>query len=181
MSIQTVTKADVLRHFLARDIVKYPSQASELTDILTIGADEEFTTRLRDFAAGHDNGSPVYTWTGLNANQHHMSVVRWILVPSIDVREVYSKRINSNLEAPLQRERGNLARLAAFVPSDPVLQGEFDIHRRPATDEERTIIGVKHPCEGRQGSIELIDGAHRFVAMVSAGIGEVPAYLAELK
>ena len=175
-----VSKSDVLRHFVSREIQKHKDLAKELTDILSISNDEEFVSKLREFALRHDTGNPVYTWTGLNSNSHHQRVTRWTKVSNVEVNEIYSERINSSINTPLQMARGNLARIADLVPKDESLSKEFDLSRTPSSELDRIIIGVKRTTGHRDGTIELIDGAHRFVSMVANGVTTVPAYIAEL-
>lgn len=71
-----VSKADVLRHFASREAAKHPDFTMELNSILSLD-DAEFIRRLREFASRHDSNNPVYTWTGLNTNQHYRQIDRW--------------------------------------------------------------------------------------------------------
>jgi hypothetical protein len=175
---QQISTADVLRHFIAREISKprYAMLTSMLSDIHEINDDNSFIETVRCFAAEHDSGNPVYTWVFNRINQ----IKRWVRVDEVDVRRVYSKRINSTVESCLLAERGNLARIAALVAANDTLAREFDLSRLPTTMVESTIIGVLRTDPSRDGTIELIDGAHRLISMIAAGVDHVPAILAEL-
>ncbi|HEX5324682.1 MAG TPA: hypothetical protein VFW40_12915 [Capsulimonadaceae bacterium] len=177
-----VSKLDVLRHFVSQEIEKHSNIAIELTQILSISNDEEFVSRLRRFASKHDSNNPVYAWTGLNANQHHERVRSWVKATDIRTDSVYSKGINPTINNYLndRKIRGNLKQIADRATTDVVLRKEFDLSRQPVSEEKRTIIGVVHRSTDHDGTIELIDGAHRFVSMAANGVTEVPAFLAEL-
>ena len=57
---------------------------------------------------------------------------------------------------------------------------ETQVERLAPAGDERVVIGVLRHEPGRNGSVELIDGAHRVVMMLACGITSTRAYIGEV-
>ncbi len=78
------------------------------------------------------------------------------------------------MKADFETVEWNLSRFAPLAHKYP----EFRLGKVPDGEALR-IVGVAHQSQGRTGSIELVDGAHRIVAMMHRGVATVPAYIGE--
>ena len=85
------------------------------------------------------------------------------------------------MQSDLNSIQGNLEDFAALVIGDPCRYSEFNLSCLPEDERNQTVIGVKHLVNGKRGSIELIDGAHRAISMVANGVATASAYLALVK
>jgi hypothetical protein len=93
----------------------------------------------------------------------------------VDIRSLYSCGINPKMKADLDAVQGNLARFSKVAHN----YSEFRMDSLPEGDQA-TIITVDRRCAGREGTIEVIDGVHRVVAMAGREIPKTLAFLAEL-
>ena len=87
--------------------------------------------------------------------------------------EFYTRDLNPTVKPVLDRVKGNLR---AFEPKSmkfPEYQNVF-----VPDPKDATVFGVLHKTPGRKGTIQLIDGAHRIVAMVRAKAKTTDAFLA---
>ena len=169
-----------MRHFTLLEARKprYAGDKEELDKTLRL-PDSELAGRIEDFSRqpGHDRGNPVYTWV---FQRGHL-VERWVHAEIHDLDQVFSSDINDKAKYALDSVEGNLVAFGDRVNNDPALTEEFGPYRPPIVEVDQTIIGVVISYSHRMGSIELIDGAHRFVAMARANVKKIPAFLAILK
>jgi hypothetical protein len=168
---------DVLTHFLRAEMTRptYVARCEEMNAWMALD-DEKFLQHVRELSAGRSDVNPVLTWTvGTRENKHHQRVDHWLLA-KVPLRSLYSCGINQTVEDDLNAGQGNLFKFADVASKYP----EFRTNSVPQ-GELATIIGVAHPCAGKVGSVEVLDGVHRAVAMVKKGIAETHAFLAKLR
>jgi hypothetical protein len=177
--LRDATLREVLESFLRTEASR-PECAAQRDAIDACFAptldDDGFIKRVRDFATARNDVNPVLTWTiGTLQNKHHERVSRWVLA-KMDIDSLFSCGINPTMKADLDAVQGNLARFSTVAHRYP----EFRMGILPKGDQA-TIIAVARECGGRNGTIEVIDGAHRVVAMAGGRVQNTPAFLAELK
>lgn len=176
-ALRQASPREVLEHFLEVEGTR-PKFASRRDEFRRWRAlhDRAFLERLRRFAEERDDVNPTLTWTvGTRGNQHYRRVQRW-LVAKVTLDAIYSCGINTSMRADLDAAEGNLVRFAAVAGKYP----EFRLDTVPE-DKLATLIAVVNHQHGRRGTIEVLDGCHRVVAMISRGVRETTAFLAELK
>lgn len=125
--------------------------------------------KVKRWKRTHDN-NPTLRWTvGLEA----CHVGRWTkeIVP---LDSLFTCGINPKMQAHLESVRWNIAAFAQG-PSSHYPEFEYDL----PPSELRTLIGVRQLKSGKKGSIQLIDGAHRAVALIRNGVMKSPCYIAE--
>lgn len=167
----------VLRHFINLESRKcrYEGHRSEMQRMLAAPFGE-FMTWLNGFHHDHDCGNPVYEWVF----RRNSRLRGWSYCRIHDLNQVFSSGINCKVNDALKSVNGNLIRLARVADHNPVLMEEFHDSATPDSEEDRAIIGVVTQCVGRDGSIELIDGVHRFVSIARTNADSIPAFLAQL-
>jgi hypothetical protein len=167
---------EVVEHFL-RVEGTWPKYAAQRDEVASWSAldDDAFFERVRAFADARADTNPVLTWTiGTRGNKHHESVRRWVLA-KIPLASLYSRGINPLMKKDLDESQGNLvgflkaATKYAEFRLDSVPQGDLAI-----------LFAVAKSCPGRLGVAELLDGAHRALAMAATDIRETLAYVAEI-
>lgn len=138
---------------------------------------EQSRRRVREFAEKTKNGSPIFPWTvGINNDERWKNVRRWIYT-DVELNQLYTCGINpSTMKESLTKVHGYLVKFTrCFAHNFP----EFRLDQIPP-EKLRTIFGVKRRDNNKDGSIELIDGAHRAVAMLHNNIVESKGFIAEL-
>ena len=125
--------------------------------------DDAFINKVHHFAEVWDDENPTVVWTiGTKANKHYQRVFRWILA-NVNLGCLYTCGISSKMQHDLDSVNGNLRR---FVNHGYAIRyDEFRIRSTPIAEELRIVIGIACVKYGRDGNIELVDGAHRAVAM----------------
>jgi hypothetical protein len=175
--IRTASMREVVEHFVTVESTR--AKYAGLREQLHTWRDLDDTTlfaRIRDLADTRDDVNPTLTWTiGTGGNNHHERVERWVLA-EVRLNSLFSCGINEATRADLESVQGNLALFAPLSTKYPEFQSTAvqDGERRP-------IIVVAHVLSGRAGTIEVIDGVHRAVAMVRNGIVNTSAFLGQLK
>ncbi|MBI1923405.1 hypothetical protein HYR99_04050 [Candidatus Poribacteria bacterium] len=175
--IQEVRMREVLEHFLHLEITRpqYMNRRQEILGWLSL-SDQQFFQRVRQFATERDDVPPALTWTvGTLENTFHLQVRRWILA-EVDLSLLYTCGLNPLVNDHLAVVRWNLKQFGRFANQYP----EFQLNRVPSGEHQR-IIGIVRHDPDRDGCIEIVDGAHRVVAMLANNIKQTIAFLGELK
>lgn len=167
---------EVVEHFLRVEGTrpKYAAQRDEFASWAALD-DDTFFQRVRAFAGARADTNPVLTWTiGTGGNKHYERVRRWVLA-KIPLASLYSRGINPVMKRDLDDSQGNLVGFLTVATKYP----EFRLDSVPEGDLA-ILFAVCRSCPGRLGVAELLDGAHRALAMAAKGIPETLAYVAEL-
>jgi hypothetical protein len=167
----------VLKHWIMLEERKHPSHANtgeKLSGWLDL-EDSQLLARMRTFADERGDVNPILTWTvGTRGNKHYERVRRWVLA-QVSLAALYSCGINDSMKGALDAVRGNLASFVVSARKYP----EFRLGDVPEGDF-RIIIVVAQSQVDRDGTLEVVDGAHRAVTMLANGLAETTAFLAEL-
>lgn len=169
--------AEVLRHFICMEAErpKYADMREEMLKWLDL-PDQKLIRKVRKFEKTRNDDNPTLGRTiGTRANSNWVS--HWVLA-SIDLADLYTCGINPKMKDDLDSVSGNLKRFvdAGYATKYP----EFRLDPVPSTWRARVVIGVARSEFSREGNIELIDGAHRVVALIANGITSSDAYIGEL-
>ncbi|HUB66777.1 MAG TPA: hypothetical protein VL981_04765 [Candidatus Methylacidiphilales bacterium] len=137
-----------------------------LEEIKELSADR-LREHIRKFAERKQNGSPIFPWTvGYRENESYRQIKRWVYA-DVDIERLYTCGIDPNkvsMKADLIKARGNLNKFAkCYAHKYP----EFEPREVPV--EKQVIFGIKKEETDKNGTIELLDGAHRTVAMLRNG------------
>ncbi|HYV39721.1 MAG TPA: hypothetical protein VE988_28795 [Gemmataceae bacterium] len=175
--LREATLREVLEHFVKTEVTRneYANCRGELQALLAC-EDRTFFKRMRKFADDRDDVNPTLTWTiGTHANKHHERVQHWVLA-EVTLDSLYSCGINPAMQADLDRVNGHLASFAEFAQKYP----EFQNDSVPQGDQ-RIIIAIAKTEVSKKGTLEVVDGSHRGIAMLAKKIGSTSAFVAELK
>ncbi len=177
--IREVKIIEVLRHFISMeaDRDKYKDMRDKMLGWLRL-SNRKFIRKVHRFEKDRDDVNPALGWTiGANGNKHYQNVSRWVLA-NIQLTDLYTCDIKSKMKDDLDSVNGNLEQ---FVKAGYAREyTDFQQDRVPSEGKARIVIGIARRESGRNGSIELIDGAHRIVAMLVNGITECDAYIGEI-
>lgn len=98
----------------------------------------------------------------------------------VRIEECWTARINSDLEDAVNEVNGNLSRLAKSERPEVIEEfGKIEERKKPTRN--RTLIGILNKKPGKQGSVEIIDGAHRLVAMWTKEVKKTNMFLGKPK
>ena len=178
---ETVSKADVLRYFFDGKVQDPKAQNRQFyLDLLAIADDAQFLTAVQSHWPEDDDNSVVGWTVGTRKFNNSAQVARWTKT-EIAVDPIYSKGIDPPVAEMLEATRGNLKDLAHLLlpQTDWASQNRFQLERDPG--DEFHIIGVRHDSSAHNGTVELLDGSHRLVALAAQGKASVKAYIADLK
>ena len=174
---------EVLKHFIRVEATrcKYAKKREEMINWTDL-PESVFINRVRNFEEERCDENPAILWTiGTAKDSSRLrKVQRWILA-NINLGSLYSRGMNSeiNVHLDLPDVKGNLK---SFVIRKYVHQHkEIRTDTVPTEKELTRFIGVAHRKEGRDGTIEVLDGNHRAMAMLANRIEHAEAYLAILK
>lgn len=168
----------VLEQFLVDEATRpqYAKDLAALDDWRQL-SDADFLVKVQEFAAKRTDTNPGLTWTiGTTGNEHHLKAARWV-EEEIDIDELFSCGLNPAMKVDLDDVHGNVVE---FAHKHGHKYPEFRLNETPA-DELKRVIAVRHSKAGHNGSLEILDGAHRCVAMAVQGVKRVRALVAELK
>lgn len=174
---------EVLKHFIQMEASrpKYTNRKKEMLEWITF-PDAAFIKEVEKFkegrcAEGEEN--PTFVWTiGTSKNKHYLKVSRWVLA-NVNLQCLYTQGINPAMRNEIEAVGGNLKR---FVECGYARNySEFQVSLNLPPEEARIFVGIAHHKHDRNGKIELIDGAHRVVAMMSGGLTSAKAYIAQSK
>ncbi len=174
----SVTMRAVLMQFLAAEATnqQYAVALSDL-DSWTELPDETFFQRVWEFSKSRCDVNPVLTYTiGTLANRHHDRVLGWGL-ETIALSELYTCGLTTYLQHDLDTVHGNLV---AFAQQHAAKYAEFRLHEIPTLEQQR-VIAVRHRTKHCRGTVQLLDGAHRVVALAFQGATTITGYVAKLK
>lgn len=172
---------EVLEYFLELEATKpaYASRRLEFEAWKKLD-DDSFFSLVKRFGNEQEGLNPLLTWTvGTQKTLFHnynKRVSSWCegIVP---LEQVYTMGINQSMKGDLSLSSWNLER---FTRSHAQKYEEFQLQRHPGRSSIRIVV-VKHRKIGKIGEYEIIDGAHRAIAMIHQGVRETPAYIARLK
>ena len=125
---------------------------------------------------------PFGEWT--SSEKRGDEIGPWIFRKGVSLKDCWTAAINEGLKNAVAEVKGNLVRLSEH----PDAVNEFNNKMPPAY--KQTLIGVlriKSDIEGddlvskKDGNVQIIDGAHRLVAMWRNGIKETGMYLGKQK
>ena len=185
--IRESSKAEVVRFFWNLEAKNCKHSVGEeimqrliwLTD--TPDFEQEVRNIVKDcnFKKGKYRNNPTLVWTiGNEDNPNRPFKVRdWVLA-KINLECLYTCGINEKINVHLDLVNGNLK---SFVKQGYAREHpEFQLDRKPPTSKAK-IIGIAHRASEKQGTIELVDGAHRVVSMLHNNMEQSEAYIARLK
>ena len=164
--------AEILRHYICTG--RQTKERSKRLKWLHL-SDKRLLQKFHELDKTQINDEPTLLWAvGPRAER----VSRWVLANSIHLADLYSCGIRSEMKGDLDCVKGNLKQ---FVKTGCFRK--YDDFKRPSIPREgkaRTVIGVAHFKSDRHGRIELVDGAHRVVALLANDIESCRAYIGEI-
>lgn len=171
-----VTVADVVRHFIRMEASreKYANKSGEMREWLKL-PDSEFIQKVHEFERSRDDVNPALLWTiGTKGNE----ISCWTL-KKVPLTDLYTCGINSKMKADIDSVQGNLKRFADAGLAKKY--SEFRVNSVPSQGDFRTLIGIAQSVDKRDGSIQIIDGCHRAIAMLANSIMKSDVYIGKLK
>jgi ParB-like nuclease domain len=174
----TIAAAEVVRHFLRLEAgrSKFANRKDELFSWCEL-SDSEVMAKARRFAEERDDVNPVLVFTvGARGDDHSSRVASWTR-ERIKCRDIFTSGISSRMRPDIDAVRGNML---AFALGPAMKYSEFR-PLSPLCDISSIVILVAHRRQTRDGQYEVIDGAHRLVALCRAGAEEVDAYVAHMQ
>jgi hypothetical protein len=168
---------DVLHCFLRVESTKNGAgHFKELYEKFEQADGESQKRTVREFAEKNNNGSPIFPWTvGYRNDERWRQVRRWIYA-EIKLDHLYTCGISASMSKDLEDVRGNLKMFASLHATK---YPEFRVKEVPP-EAVRIIFGVARMEDDRDGTIELIDGAHRVVCLLFNSISTANGFIAEL-
>jgi hypothetical protein len=173
-----VSTAEVVRDFLRLEATRqrYSARKTEIIQWCEL-PDRELLALARNFGeerkklTGEINPALVYT-VGVASDDRHTLVRSWSH-DQIPCKDIYVSDISSSMAADLHSVGGNILK---FAMNSSAKYLEF---RPLLTSPESlgTLIVVAQSRPDRDGVYELIDGAHRLVALCRAGVENVEAHV----
>lgn len=174
------TRRQVAEYFLRLEADKNDSLAIKLASGI-FSNDDDFFQQYRAYAnicKNEKRDSPVLVWTiGVPGDNRFRDIKEWRL-EKVNLDQLYSCAMGKNMGAELDAVSGNLKMLTSIIKNNPSKYTEFDLSRIPSYGDKQIAIGVAHSINGHQGSVELIDGAHRVVSMIANDENCMFVYLA---
>jgi hypothetical protein len=165
-----ISRADVVRHFLRREAGRqaYEHRREEILCWCEL-PDDDLLKRAREFANERSDTNPALLYlVGTPKGDRSDYIERWERQP-ISFAELYVPAWTDRFNPALKAVRGNLRAFALrFADQFP---DDFPAGRPLPTGEDAVIIAIAHSRPALHGSLELVDGAHRVVAMGRAGAG----------
>lgn len=133
--------------------------------------------RARCFADERDDTNPVLAYTVGTAKADYSKEIAFWKREWIKCAEIYTCGISPQMGSAIDAVEGNMldfalgpaAKFAEFAESPALAQ------------EDTVVIVVEQKKLGKKGGYELIDGAHRLVAICLGGVEIVEAYVGHLK
>lgn len=184
MTYEKIRESDtneVLRHFICIEATrsKYANKRDDMINWTRL-SDTDFIQKVRNFEKKRSDENPAILWTiGTEKDcKRPQKVRRWILA-NINLGCLYTCGINSKMKSDLDSVKGNLK---CFVNRGYTNKyDEFCTNRVPTDEELKVIVGIAHDTDDRDGKIEIVDGAHRAIAMLANGIEYSQAHIAKLR
>jgi hypothetical protein len=167
---------EVILRFLKIESQK--SGAVEWQNLLDLVQDmrgDQLRRHLRDFAERIHCRSPIIPWTvGMNDDESHRSIRRWVYADT-DLEQFYTCGINDRVRPCLMKAQWNLKRFLKYAPDFE----EFKLDWIP-TELLRVMFGIARREIDKNGTIQLIDGAHRTISMLHNNISRSKAFIGEI-
>ena len=172
-----ITTMEVVRHFLRVEATrpKFAAQREELLACCEL-PDSEILAVAKRFSEERDDLNPVFAYAvGRADDGRHKNVTGWTR-QRVRCRDIYTCGISPEMLPDIHAVRGNIPEFALkFAGKYPEFQPLSEL------DELLTVVILVHHRQGGwSGDYEVLDGAHRLVALCRAGIEEVEAYVAQL-
>jgi hypothetical protein len=137
--------------------------------------DDELFRLTRRFANGRLDTNPFFAYTVGTRNDDQSGRVQNWTKERVNCANLFTNDISPVMSAALDRVRGNLCAFALrFASKYP----EFKPLSMPL--DGCVLIVVAHRRPNKDGKFEVIDGAHRGVALCQAQVKEVDAYKANV-
>lgn len=173
--------AEVLRYFLdgkARDLTT--NSLSLYQDLVAMNDDQRFCDEVRA-RWPQDDDNAVVGWTvGTRRFNRSAEVSAWNEA-EVEIGTIYSKGIDDAVKCMLDVVGGNLKDLARMIGPHAEWASRHRFHFDREPDADFYMIGVRHGGSEYNGTVELLDGSHRLIAMAVQGRTTVKAYIANLK
>ena len=155
---------------------QFNSRGAEIHEWFSL-PDPEFIQKVKEFEKGREDDNPTLGWTvGTRRSKTYLKVRRWVLA-QVYLSVLYSCGINPCMKEDLDAVRGNLKQF--WMNEYTKKYREFRLDSTPSEGKAKTIIGIARSKPERNGSIQVIDGAHRVIGMVANDIHQCWAYLGE--
>jgi hypothetical protein len=168
----------VIRHFLRIEASrrKYYKKKEEILSWCRL-FDEEMLARARCFADERDDTNPVLAYTVGTAKADYSKKIAFWNRECIKCAEIYTCGISPQMSSDIDAVRGNMLDFAL----GPAAKFPEFAEGAALPQENTVIIVVEQGKAGRKGAYELIDGAHRLVALCLGRVETVEAYVGHLK
>jgi hypothetical protein len=170
--------AEVVRHFLKVEATrpKFSHRKNELLSWCEL-PEPEVMVNGRRFAEEREDVNPALVYTVGTPKDDRSSQVAFWSREWIQCRDIFAWSISPRMQSDIDRVRGNIL---AFALGPAKAYSEF----RPLSslsDLSSIVILVAHGGRDRDGKYEVVDGAHRLVALCRAEVKEVEAYVAHMR
>ncbi len=173
-----VDEKDVAICFLMADLEKADDDVLQirLHDLKTLdwSALEKKLKKSNSF-----QDSPVSGWLMKKKERESKVIEKWVCRGGVRLEDCWTSGIRPVEEDPRFQEavddvEGNLVRLSKH----PYVVEVKEFKKTMPNCNNRTLIGIYHEKIGeKQGSVEIIDGAHRLVAMWKNGMRKTDMFL----
>ncbi len=166
-----MSRADVLRHFLRLEAScgRYAERRDEILHWCDLG-EGELITRVQQFMKDRGDTNPALLYL---VGERASRIVHWNF-ECVECAAIYSCGISASVNRDLGTVRGNLAEFAErHARKHSEFSGSSDVPQGAAA----VVILVAQRTQDKKGTHELVDGAHRFVALCRSGTKSVKAYV----
>ncbi len=178
---QSYTRWDVLKYFLETEILK--STSSELSDLLSNwdpSNEQQLTDAVRAYIATRNDTNPCLIWTvGIRNDRRFELVDHWKL-EEVNLASLYIPAMTDKVKDLLEKSQYNLKVLHTNHVEDPAFKNEF-LNLDLPHENLRTLILLRHSSIKYKGDYELVDGAHRTIAMIHNKQTTANAFVAILR
>ena len=139
--------------------------------------EDELFAQVRRFADGRPDTNPLFVYTvGTKKDDRSQQVAAWIR-DRIECREIYTCGMSHEMKNALDSVRGNLSDFAH--QSNEIYPEIRPLSSLDASTSVIVVVGRKQ--WDRKGDYDVIDGAHRTIALCRAGVEVVEAFVARLR
>ena len=169
---------EVLAHFLRLEASRpqYTARKDEILSWCQL-PDAELRERAMQFSNERPDVNPVFVWTiGTQQDDRFKCVESWRR-ERIKCRDAYTSGISHAMRDDLHNVRGNIK---VFALGEAKNYPEFHT-LSPLSQITSLVIVIAHRKPDKDGIYEVVDGAHRLVAICRAGVEEVDAFVARLR
>ncbi len=132
---------------------------------------------LKAYVNSRSDVNPALVYLiGTDTDKRYENVDSWCL-KWISMADIYTCGINEAVNSDLDDVKGNLSE---FALKHAHKYPEFSLHKAN-NGEEVVIIVAEQTQNGKNGTYELLDGAHRLVNICRRDGKEILAYVAKMK